>query len=853
MTTISKRGSGVLRRTFFQSSPLRTSFAAMLLLCAAMPVPAVDDELKPRVGVATFADDTGEASTGLVCRAATDTLELTLRLMGSWRVEHVDAPDTSVAALAALAEAGGYDSIIVGSVGARPGRGYALRARLFDRASGTFTIEDDETADSVLDVFDAADRLVTGFLEAMAGVHLGFGRIEFVNQGEPGAYLVRIDGEPAGWNPTSLDRVLNGAHVVTVHQDRMHGGFELARAECLMLEGGEVAVRFSVPYELPAEREWIDALLARVERCVEDPGAANDAGAALGELSVLLASTAYSPRLAGRLSEGVALRPFLDSARFRQAVEAAALEPLLVDAGRPAAILAANEDHPRVAELRAVLSESACILARLLDMEAARAADRRAWAKAGDAYARIAALAPALPEAERAYYGERADILAAAVSSLSAGALRGNAAAPWLLGAGLLLAGGGAAIFALDADGDAAARGASLYLEYLAAETVDAAQALHERVAAAYTAANVFAIGKWAGTVAGGGLSALGLVGTLAGNGQGQFRSFMKAFFADALDAAQRFEMLRESGAVALSIAGLPTTAEGGSNRAGGLVYEAPAIAEALNARILGRARALPKWLALDAPRLEMVTVPGGTFGMAEAGSAEPVHAVTLSPFRMSACEITQARFQAVMGYNPSAFSKAANAAAMPVENVSWFEAVEFCNRLSLLEGLEPYYRIERRIPARGHPVKSAEVSIVPGADGYRLPTEAQWDYAAKGSPAGDFWTSMDPARAMDYAWFFTGDLAYKPKGTSEVDMRLPDSLGFYDILGNVSEWCQDWYGVYDESERTDPTGAESGTYRIYRGGGWTSVGLPPAGQRYGADPAAASHDLGFRVVRAAP
>ncbi|MDR3219223.1 MAG: formylglycine-generating enzyme family protein [Dysgonamonadaceae bacterium] len=186
---------------------------------------------------------------------------------------------------------------------------------------------------------------------------------------------------------------------------------------------------------------------------------------------------------------------------------------------------------------------------------------------------------------------------------------------------------------------------------------------------------------------------------------------------------------------------------------------------------------------------IDMVYVAGGTFTMgctAEQGSdcydwEKPAHRVTVSDFYIGKYEVTQAQWKAVMGNNPSSF-KGDN---LPVENVNWDEAMDFCRELSRLSGKK-----------------------------YRLPTEAEWEYAARGgkeSTGAKYSGSSSPDRV---AW-------YDSNSTHPVGTKAANELGIYDMSGNVYEWCSDWYGAYSSSSQTNPTGASSGSRRVIRGGSW--------------------------------
>ena len=237
---------------------------------------------------------------------------------------------------------------------------------------------------------------------------------------------------------------------------------------------------------------------------------------------------------------------------------------------------------------------------------------------------------------------------------------------------------------------------------------------------------------------------------------------------------------------------------------------------------------------------IQMVSIPAGSF-------SNGTSTVTLSAFKMAKYDVTQSQYQSVMGTNPSSYSANSDAATCPVEMVTWYDAVEFCNKQSTKDGLTPVYTISGRTPASGYPITSATVSATVGNTGYRLPTEAQWEYAARaGTTTSNYWgNAADDATVSQYAWY-TYNSGSK---THAVGQKLPNSFGLYDMAGNVMQWCWDWYGTYPSGAQTDPTGLSSGTYRVNRGGSWSySSDILTSASRGSGLPNYQYISIGFRV-----
>ena len=206
-------------------------------------------------------------------------------------------------------------------------------------------------------------------------------------------------------------------------------------------------------------------------------------------------------------------------------------------------------------------------------------------------------------------------------------------------------------------------------------------------------------------------------------------------------------------------------------------------------------------------PFVEMVFVQGGTFQMGDIwktsdGTEKPVHTVTVNSFYISKYEVTQAQYQEIMGNNPSYFI----GENLPVEKISWYDAVQFCNKLSEREGLEPCYTIN-----------GTDVTCDFTKNGYRLPTEAEWEYAARGGNQSHDYHYSGSDKVDEVAWYRYNSGEH----THEVGTKQPNELGIYDMSGNVWEWCWDWYNwdYYNHSPQDNPRGPSGGKFHVERGG----------------------------------
>lgn len=222
-------------------------------------------------------------------------------------------------------------------------------------------------------------------------------------------------------------------------------------------------------------------------------------------------------------------------------------------------------------------------------------------------------------------------------------------------------------------------------------------------------------------------------------------------------------------------------------------------------------------------------------------------------PLWVKRTEVTVGEWAAVVGNQPAHFTEQCGEDC-PVEQVNWYEAVAYANLLSDAEGLEACYVLEGCEGTLGHGLpeeevyQCAQVTLWATCTGYRLPTEAEWEYSYRAGTAGPYYA--EPVEAI--AWH-AGNSDHE---VWPVALKLPNAWGLYDMAGNVSEWVWDWYSdSYGEVDQPwPPLGPEEGTYRVLRGGSWSAYGWDArASQRSYSPPATRHNSMGFRLVRALP
>ena len=266
------------------------------------------------------------------------------------------------------------------------------------------------------------------------------------------------------------------------------------------------------------------------------------------------------------------------------------------------------------------------------------------------------------------------------------------------------------------------------------------------------------------------------------------------------------------------------------------------------------RVRAEDQWMRVEVGMFEM----GSPDSEPGRHGSERLHTVRLTrPFLIQATEVTQKQWKELMGTSPSRWGD--EYGDRPVERVSWWDAVAYCNALSDAEGVERCYEMDGctgkpgggcpdpviTVDCRGDYTCASVRFRGLGCKGYRLPTEAEWEYAARAGTTGERYGKLDRV-----AWHSTNS-----GRTVEVGRKQPNAWGLHDMHGNVGEWCWDWHEYdYPAGGATDPTGADSGTLRSCRGGTWANdAHQQRAAMRFHLRPDRRTYLVGFRPVRSIP
>ncbi len=263
----------------------------------------------------------------------------------------------------------------------------------------------------------------------------------------------------------------------------------------------------------------------------------------------------------------------------------------------------------------------------------------------------------------------------------------------------------------------------------------------------------------------------------------------------------------------------------------------------------LEKARKIWSERYLPQEKEELEFIQGGTFSMGNNGSYAhelPIHSVAIEDFYISRYPISQKHYERIMKYNPSHFKGKED----PVEQVTWYDAIMFCNLLSTEEGFQEYYNISN-VVMRHNNIINAVVSTNENSKGYRLPTESEWEYAARGGRKTKGLKYSGSNTLEDVAWSSENSSLR----TQRVGQKPPNELGLYDMNGNVWEWCWDWKSSYENRFLENPKGSYFGLHKVIRGGSWFSSNSMNAinlsvSSRHEAYPHAVDYTIGFRIAK---
>lgn len=256
-------------------------------------------------------------------------------------------------------------------------------------------------------------------------------------------------------------------------------------------------------------------------------------------------------------------------------------------------------------------------------------------------------------------------------------------------------------------------------------------------------------------------------------------------------------------------------------------------------------------------PIAGFIVAPSGGFTMGSPSDEPgrqpdevPHEVAILHPFLLGEREVTQREWTEVMGWNPSYFT----GDDRPVDSVTWFDCIAFCIQKSEAAGLRPAYQLDADTIRVGRHIVAGTVRWDTSSTAWRLPTEAEWEYACRAGSTTplangtltDRYCGSNPA--LDAAGWFCGNARDRTHPAGE---KVPNAWGLFDAHGNVQEWCWDWSGAYPDSAVADPVGAAEGAWRILRGGSWSTWAQScRSAARGGRDPGAFSHEAGFRLAR---
>jgi hypothetical protein len=354
-----------------------------LAFAALAPSPVfAEDMAKAHVAVVSIANQTNSPSYDAACKAATDTLSMTLSQLGRYAVQPMDSIDGREDALRTAAVEQNLDFIMYGRMSKGDSGGIAFSLSVFDRAKGKTTLSQSRKAGGVLDIFEVTDDLIVAVLESMTGSHIGFGSATLANKGEAGRYTVLVDGRAVGDDLKSLDRILIGKHRVTVVQRRMLGEREIAKAEVEVKEGETLEVGFAVPLLMDDEKAKLEALEASIQAAWNTQGKAAEVDGELAQLSSLLTDLSYSPRLSERKDAAIQLNGDWALHKCRVGIEASAWRPAidLLDAGWT--IYQNAKSYPDPSKIEKAFEEDAQLVETLFELAAGKALSDGDQAKA---------------------------------------------------------------------------------------------------------------------------------------------------------------------------------------------------------------------------------------------------------------------------------------------------------------------------------------------------------------------------------------------------------------------------------------------------------------------------------------